>query len=123
MSNPNLKPFALAKPRKAKKSRKPLRRSVNRIKPRTFKRASEEAKYRKRVRAWLVGKICAVYPLEWATQCHHIFGRVGKLLLWEHGWMAVSERGHNWIHSNPAKAREMGFLCPAGLWNTMPKDL
>jgi len=25
-------------------------------------------------------------------------------------WLAVSRDGHNWIHSNPKEARELGFL-------------
>lgn len=50
-------------------------------------------------------------------QCHHVFGRRGQLLLWTPGWMAVSAAGHRWIHNNPAKATEMGFLGPTGTYN------
>lgn len=44
------------------------------------------------------------------TEIHHMLGRVGPLLLDEDHWLAVSGAGHAWMHANPAKAREMGWL-------------
>lgn len=115
-SRPSLNSAASRK-KKSSPKRSTITRSKSWLKPRTAKRAAEEAIYRRLSRAWIQGKKCAVFPAEWATQCHHIFGRRGKLLLWEHGWMAVSARGHEWINSNPARAREKGFLAPVGKYN------
>ena len=53
---------------------------------------------------------CRVDTTQPATQIHHQRGRVGKLLLDERYWIPVSAEGHRWIHDNPAKAREMGFI-------------
>jgi len=41
---------------------------------------------------------------------HHKAGRTGKLLNYVPYWLAVSDIGHKWIHSNPEKAYEFGFL-------------
>lgn len=61
----------------------------------------------------------------WCGRCnlrgkevHHTRGRVGKLLLDWRYWMTTCPACHEWIGRNPAKAREKGFLCAAGLWNT-----
>jgi hypothetical protein len=51
------------------------------------------------------------------TEVHHRFGRVGRLLLWIPGWLAVSSGGHAVIHQWPAFARKMGWLAPEGAWN------
>ncbi len=45
-----------------------------------------------------------------STEIHHKKGRTGDLLLDEKYWLAVSRKGHNWIHDNPEKAYEKGFL-------------
>lgn len=57
------------------------------------------------------------------NEVHHIFGRLGDLLRWQAGWVALSKAGHRWVHSNPAKARELGFLCQPGEWNRKPSEL
>lgn len=44
------------------------------------------------------------------TDLHHMAGRKGKLLRYKPYWLAVSREGHNWIHDNPEKAYELGFL-------------
>jgi len=96
------------------------------IKRRTPKRASEEAKYRRRVKVWIEGKYCRVawyarMSLEPATQCHHTHGKRGKLLLYEPWWCPVSQWGHDWIRDNPIEARKLGLLCDVGQWNVPPK--
>lgn len=47
------------------------------------------------------------------TDIHHMAGRKGKLLLYTPYWLPVSRQGHNWIHDNPGKAYELGFLIPS----------
>ncbi len=52
-----------------------------------------------------------------SSQVHHKFGRIGRLLLWEPGWLAVSQQGSVWIHSNIMYARALGLICEVGCWN------
>jgi hypothetical protein len=62
----------------------------------------------------------AGYPLwyvRFSDDVHHRFGRLGELLFWEPGYMAVCNNCHRWIHDHPAKARELGLLAPVGQWN------
>ena len=80
-------------------------------------RAKQMRIYRKRVKEWLVGKRCAVYRDLLATQCHHIRGRIGTLLLDERFWFPVSEAGHWLINHRRRLARSKGWLCPIGQWN------
>ena len=81
-----------------------------------------QAEYLAEVREWKKGKICVVMSTlhqttMFATQCHHIYGKQGKLLLWKQGWLPVSEVGHKWIHENPEEARKRGWLCSEQQWN------
>jgi len=46
----------------------------------------------------------------YSTDVHHVRGRSGANYLDTATWMAVSRKGHAWIHANPKKAREMGWL-------------
>jgi hypothetical protein len=98
------------------------------IRPRTSKRAAEEARYRLRVKVWLLLKGCEAHSKIYkgmaeehkfipATECHHRFGRRGGLLKFEPFWMAVCSSCHAWIHGTPAKARELGLLAPVGQFN------
>ena len=43
------------------------------------------------------------------TEIHHKKGRVGKLLLDQNYWLAVSREGHRKIEENPEWAKEMGY--------------
>ena len=104
-----------------RKTRKPIR-------ARTPQRARDEAKYRARIKVWIVGKMCQCCFLRGrglviATHNHHKFGRRGKLLLWEPGFVPVCDSCHpSWIHfEQVAKAQDLGLLAPPGQWNTMPK--
>jgi hypothetical protein len=56
-----------------------------------------------------------VFGANWATPAyscdvHHVKGRTGTNYLDMHTWMAVSRKGHMWIHNHPKKSREMGWL-------------
>lgn len=73
-------------------------------------------------RAFLEKKPCAVYPSLKATEVHHIRGRLGPLLEDQQYWLAVSTQGHRWIHNNPVKARELGFMAQPGDWNRTPRS-
>ena len=44
------------------------------------------------------------------TEVHHKAGRKGKLLNYVPYWLAVSRKGHNWIHDNPKEAYQLEFL-------------
>jgi hypothetical protein len=57
---------------------------------------------------------CKVFPLLQATDIHHMAGRKGDMLLDERFWLAVSREGHRWIHENPKKAMELGFIMKIG---------
>lgn len=53
-----------------------------------------------------------------ATQTHHKFGRIGRLLNYVPAFIAVSAEGHDFINNNPDKAREFGLLCQRGQYNS-----
>lgn len=55
---------------------------------------------------------CAVKPHLKSVEVHHKYcGKDrDKFYLDTTTWLAVSRAGHNWIHENPAQAREMNFL-------------
>jgi hypothetical protein len=61
-------------------------------------------------------KRCAVFPNLRATEIHHQRGRAGSLLLDIQYWLAVSFKGHRWIHDNINEARKGGFIAEAGDW-------
>lgn len=44
------------------------------------------------------------------TEIHHKKGRIGKLLNYTPFWLAVSRKGHDWIHENPEEAYKLNFL-------------
>lgn len=56
------------------------------------------------------------------TDHHHTRGKkFPALRLAVQYWLAVSRYGHDWIHSNIEFARRLGWLCPKGEFNTLPK--
>ena len=120
----------------------PLARS----KPRTHAQhtAAERRRYRKDGRAFTAGlraggvtcpvlaafyylppEVQAVLTVPWTgnrrsdkiTETHHKYGRAGKLLNWQGGWLGVSKFGHRAIHAHIAEARKHGWICEKGLWN------
>lgn len=46
----------------------------------------------------------------YATEIHHKNGRNGKRLIDIQYFMAICRTCHEWIHANPKKARELGYL-------------
>lgn len=55
---------------------------------------------------------CAIYPWLKAIEIHHQFsgGNRDKYLNDVTTWMAVSRKGHNFIHENVALSKELGYL-------------
>ncbi len=124
-------PVATAK-RQAKptKARKPIR-------PASKRNASEKNIYRAEARQFVAeaiarGALCPVvlavkelreghkygYDISATlSECHHKYGRVGRLLRWQPGWIAMSKQGHRWCHQNVAEATRRGWFGPAGTWN------
>ena len=112
-----------------KKKSSPKRSTITRwkswLKPRTAKRAAEEAIYRRRVKERLAIEVplCRAHVARnmgvvLATECHHRNGKRGKLLLYEPFWIFVCFGCHNWIHrEDPEAAQELGLLGGAGEWN------
>lgn len=55
-------------------------------------------------------RICGIAGcLNHTSDVHHTKKR-GRYLLDVSTWRAVCRKCHNWIHDNPAKARELGLL-------------
>lgn len=93
------------------KTRKPIRHA-------STKRAKELAQYRKCRELFLqVNPFCQACWTSKATDIHHRFGRVGKLLNYTPLWMGVCRQCHDWIGSNPTQARINGWVAPIGQWN------
>lgn len=80
------------------------------IKRRSDKRADQEREYNARVKKFLEGKQCAVFPGNVATQVHHRAGRENDMLLDEEFWLPVSDEGHKFIHDNPIYSKNRGFM-------------
>jgi hypothetical protein len=85
------------------------------IKARSSKRASEETKYRKRVKEWLQlpeNETCKVCGSEQSTECHHKKGREGNRLLDERYWLPVCRSCHSFITEDSAEAIRQGYSLP-----------
>ncbi len=69
---------------------------------------------------WISGKTCAVHgrPCR-ATECHHVRGRTGTLLIDKRFWIPVCTAGHAWIHEEIQAARAQGFIQK---WGQAPRD-
>ena len=80
-----------------------------RLKPVSKKRAERLKTYSELRKEFLKGKRCPVTG-EVATEIHHTNGRENERLNDVEFWLAVSRRGHEWIHANPKEAREAGWL-------------
>jgi hypothetical protein len=78
--------------------------------------------YRPKAAKFLVGKMCAVFPKEKATEVHHMYSRSINdfadewavennmpYLLDERFWLHTSSEGHKKITENSAWAWEMGY--------------
>lgn len=101
----------------ASQKAKPVKKQT-RIKPMSEKRKAESYLYTKKRKIFLAlpeNKFCPVAKEIFkeeilAREVHHKAGRTGKLLLYVPFWLAVSRKGHNWIHANPKEAYKLGFL-------------
>jgi hypothetical protein len=79
------------------------------ISKRSKKMADQMKVYNQRRRKFLIANpVCAVTG-EPSTEIHHKAGRIGRLLLEESLWLAVSRRGHTWIEEHPKEAKELGY--------------
>ena len=88
------------------------------IKRVSTKRAEELKLYTKLRRAFLkANPQCHVFCRFKSSEIHHKYGRVGKLLNWTEGWIAVSRTAHHLIQDHPEEARKRGWICKKGLWN------
>jgi hypothetical protein len=67
--------------------------------------------------------ICAICvarkkkPPNPSTEVHHLRGRVGRLLCDVRGFVASCFPCRDFPHTKVIKARELGVLAPANLWN------
>jgi hypothetical protein len=57
-----------------------------------------------------------------ATEIHHWAGRIKKLLCYVPYFRAFCYHCREWPHQNKMKARELGLLAPAHLWEVFPGD-
>ncbi len=86
-------------------------------------RSRLNGQYRAQVEAWKAGKRCAFPGCACRkVDCHHTRGRAGALLRDQRFWVPLCRRHHNWVAENPARARDIGLLCQAGLWNTPERN-
>lgn len=98
------------------------KRKWPKIKQRTEDRAKDERKYLKRVKVWKqqnpwcggCAKLFTAKALESGlpgitTECHHMAGRQGALLLDERYWLPVCKGCHTWITANAERCFEIGL--------------
>lgn len=86
-----------------------LRRT--RLSPVSKKRQGKLGEYRRlRVRYLAEMKVCWVCVRAKATDVHHKNGRHNDRLNDTVHWLPVCRKCHDWIHTNPNKAREQGWL-------------
>lgn len=57
-----------------------------------------------------------------ATERHHFRGRTGRLLNWRPGWIPSCFHHRLWPHQHPTRARQLGLLAPAHLYDVFPDD-
>ena len=114
------------------------RKPVNAISARQRKRLAEYAKVRRahleehpwcetcpKIVEWLKQRAfnvaAAAMPLRphWATEPHHIRGKLSLLLCDRRFFISTCRRGHDWIHANPDLARSLGLLCQRGDWGKL----
>lgn len=81
------------------------------LKPVSDKRQAQLREYTKLRRNFLKAcPVCEVCQKGKSWDIHHKAGRIGKRLLDQFYWLAVCRTCHDLIHSNPAWAREQGFI-------------
>lgn len=112
-------------------AKQPEKRAFRRIRSRSPRRSYDERQYSKRVKVWIrlpenrYCRGCAItsqgeeskVP---ATQCHHKYGRRGKLLLEEKHWIPLCDWCHDQVHRYPVWAQNNGLIALPGQWNNPP---
>ena len=94
-------------------------RRVARVRPVSVRRGEQLRLYAKAKRELLDRfPTCECCARRKASDVHHIRGRAGRLLNERRWWMLVCRRCHDWIHGHVAEARERGWLCERGKWNS-----
>lgn len=81
----------------------------------SLKRKQQLSDYKfARIRYLIAHPMCGVEVMcggaSRARDIHHKWGRNGDRLLDEAYWVGSCRDCHNWIHANPAKAKELGLL-------------
>lgn len=84
------------------------------LNPVSSKRQEQNIIYRKLKAEFMAlpeNKICPITGQP-TVDIHHTYAgsNRSKFFLDTKTWMAVSRQGHNWIHDNDEKARELGYL-------------
>lgn len=60
--------------------------------------------------------------INYSSEVHHWAGRIKKLLCYVPYFRAFCYHCREWPHLNKIKARELGLLAPAHLWEVYPSD-
>lgn len=98
---------------RAPQVRKTSHKPQKRIKPMSEKRAAQNEEYLK-LRTEFLKKHpqCMVFPAFSSEEVHHTFCGASRAthFLDVPTWMAVSRKGHSYIHENPKISREKGWL-------------
>ena len=86
------------------------------------KKAKDLAEYTKEKQVWIKAHPVCERCGDQSTDLHHSRGRIGRLLRAEVFWMPLCRYCHTWVHENPKDAREHGYICEEGEWNTYPDE-
>ncbi len=90
--------------------RSPLKRT-GRLRPMSKKRQREARAYSLLRAAYLKAHpTCEVCSKATPKDIHHVCGRLGGNYLNPDTWLAVCRSCHDWIHTHPSKARQLGLL-------------
>jgi hypothetical protein len=81
------------------------------INAKSRKRIEDDKEYNFLKKEFLIDKYCPITKKK-ATEVHHTYSGKDRNAhyLDVETWIAVSRKGHNWIHDNPKEARELGYL-------------
>jgi len=93
---------------------KPLpkeKKKPKKINQRSAKRIEDDKEYKFLKKEFLIDKICPITKKK-AIEVHHTYSGKDRNThyLDVETWIAVSRKGHNWIHDNPIEARKLGYL-------------
>lgn len=104
-------PVAQTPSKRPKTQQKPRVRQRKAIPAVSKRRQAQNRKYMKaRDRFLKDHPYCGICEHNFSTQIHHKKHREGKLLLVEEFWIALCGTCHTWVHDQPERAREQGYL-------------